>query len=226
MEHRSGGPDGLGLIFDVDGVIVDSNPVHVETWSAYLKRCGREVPPGFAERMFGRRNDEIVRDLFGPALSREEAVKHGEAKEALYRETMREVFARYLVPGVTSFVMQQHGRPLAVASNAEPANVHFVLEAAGLRGCFPVVVDGHQVDRPKPDPQIYLRAADLLGLPPGDCIVFEDTPTGVEAACRAGMRVVGVATTYRCLAGVDLTIGDFREPELQAWLRIQRASAA
>src|SRR5258708_36803838 len=103
---------------------------------------------------------------------------------------------------------------MAVASNAEPANLDMVLDGAGLRSHFRVVVDGQQVDRPKPFPDVYLRAAALLGVSPRKCIVFEDSPAGVEAGRSAGMRGVGVPTHSAALRDVDLPIRDFGDPKL------------
>jgi beta-phosphoglucomutase len=105
-----------------------------------------------------------------------------------------------------------------MATNAEPDNVEFLLEEAHLRPYFRAVVDGHQVPNPKPHPDIYLRTAELLGAHPRDCVVFEDSLPGIEAARAAGMAVVGVATTYPVLPGVDLRIRDFTSPDLEPWL--------
>jgi HAD superfamily hydrolase (TIGR01509 family) len=208
----------------MDGVIVDSNPVHTRAWETYNRRFGIEVE-GMAERMFGRRNDEIVRDFFGAGLSVVEVDAHGAAKERLYRELMRPLLPDALVPGVRQFLERHAGTPMGVASNAEPANVAFVLDAAGLRGFFRVVVDGHMVTRPKPDPEIYVLTAELLGSPPRDCIVFEDSEAGVSAARAAGMRVVGVRSTHRDLAGVDLAIDNFLSGDLEPWLASQQPAA-
>jgi beta-phosphoglucomutase len=92
------------------------------------------------------------------------------------------------------------------------------VEGAGLRRWFRAVVDGHQVARPKPWPDVYYKAAKLLGVDSEDCIVFEDSAAGVEAARRAGARVVGIATTCPQLAGVDLMVRDFLDSELERWL--------
>src|SRR5207248_1747731 len=118
------------------------------------------------ERMYGRRNDEIVRDFFGSALDPQTLAAHGAAKENLYREIMESRLNESLVPGVTDFLLRGAAAPAALATNAEPANVEFVLnrvliDNVPLRSCFRVVIDGHQVSRPKPDPEIYLRAAAL-----------------------------------------------------------------
>lgn len=205
----------------MDGVIIDSNPIHRQAWAAYNRRFGLETDAAMQERMYGRRNDDIVRDFFGPDLPPEQVRAHGAAKEALYRELLAATVADCLVPGVREFLVRHAACPLGLASNAEPANVAFVLEAAGLRPLFRVVVDGHQVERPKPDPEVFLFAARRLGLAPSQCIVFEDSHAGVQAARAAGMRTVGMRTTHRELPGADLTIDNFRSPELRPWLRAQ-----
>ncbi len=210
--------DGLAFIFDLDGVIVDSNPVHEQVWQEYLCLHGIRVDGDLAERMYGRRNDDIVRDLFGSHLTAEEVLAHGAAKEALYRETMRAQLAGRLVPGVREFLKAHAGRPTGLATNAEPANVEFILKVAGLQDYFCVVVDGHQIRRPKPDPEIYLRAAGLLGVAPFNCIVFEDSVAGVESARAAGARVVALTTTHPSLPQADLNVKDFLSPEFESWI--------
>ena len=208
----------LALILDMDGVIVDSNPVHREVWAAYNRRFGIETDEAMQKRMYGRRNDDIVRDFFGEHLTLEEVHAHGAAKERLFRETIGPVLNDALVPGLREFLERHRHQPLGLASNAEPENLEFLLDTARLRPYFWAVVDGHQVARPKPYPDIYLRAAELLGTPPKDCVVFEDSFTGIEAARAAGMAVVGVGTTHDELPGVDLEIRDFTSPALEPWL--------
>lgn len=205
-------------IFDLDGVIVDSMPVHTEAWLIYLRRLG--IPGDrLVERMHGRRNDEIVRDLFGGSLASEEVFAHGAAKERLYRELMAPRLAAHLVPGVAAFLGRHPEAPKGVASNAEPANIDFVLEGAGLGAHFPVRVSGHQVSKPKPDPEVYLRAAAQLGARPEECVIFEDSPAGLAAARGSGARVVAVNTARVSLRGADLLIDDFLDPGLEPWLR-------
>ena len=206
------------FIFDLDGVIVDSMPLHTESWLVYLKRLG--VPSErLVERMHGRRNDEIVRDLFGETLTADEVFEHGAAKERLYRELMAPRLTSYLVPGVAAFLERYRGVPKGVASNAEQENIELVLEGAGLRHYFDAVVDGHQVARPKPDPEIYARAFGLLGAQPQECIIFEDSPAGLAAARASGARVIAVNTARLELPDADLTVDDFLDPGLEPWLR-------
>ncbi len=118
------------------------------------------------------------------------------------------------------------GRRVGLATNAEPANVDFVLDGAGLRGYFRTIIDGHQVRHAKPHPEIYLRTAELLGVAPRNCIVFEDSVSGIAAARAAGTRIVGLRTTHEELPGVDLAIDDFSAAGLEAWVRAQLADAA
>lgn len=212
---------GMAMVLDMDGVIVDSNPMHTQAWVEYNRRCGIEIGEGLVERMYGRRNDQIVRDFFGPDLSPEEVAAHGAAKEKLYREMIEPRLGESLVPGVREFLQRHAGEALGLATNAERANVDFILDGAGLRAYFRMVVDGHQVQNPKPDPEIYLRAAKLLSTAPRNCIVFEDSFSGIEAARAAGARIVGVRTTHSELPGANLAIDDFLSPQLEPWLRAQ-----
>lgn len=207
----------------MDGVVVHSNPVHARAWRIYNRRFGIETDDGMLERMYGKHNDDIVRDYFGPGLTAGEAAAHGAAKERLYREIMAPIVDESLVPGVREFLARHAGLPMAVASNAEPANIALILDRSGLGGYFRAVVHGGMVSRPKPSPDVFLRAAAELGVPPAACIVFEDSLAGVEAARRAGMRTVGLRTTHTELPGVALEIDDFLSPDLQPWLEFQHS---
>jgi beta-phosphoglucomutase len=215
---------GMALVLDMDGVIVDSNPLHIAAWVEYNRRFGIDAGEALMERMYGRRNDEIVRDFFGPQLNAEEVATHGAAKEALYREMLKPKLSETFVPGVREFLERHSGQHVGLATNAEPANVDFILDGGGLRAYFRVIVDGHQVQHPKPHPEIYLRTAQLLSVAPRNCIVFEDSFSGVAAARAAGARVVGIRTTHRELPGADLAIDNFRNSQLgrlDTWLREQ-----
>jgi beta-phosphoglucomutase len=219
---------GIALVFDMDGVILDSNPTHREAWRLYNRRFGIETDDeAMQQRMYGRRNDEIVRDFFGAGLAPEEIIAHGAAKESLYREMMRPRLVESLVPGVTHLLQNCNGTSVGLATNAERANVDFLLdgvliEGVPLRNYFRAVVDGQQVSHPKPHPDIYLRVAELLGADPRNCIVFEDSHTGVQAARAAGARVVGLLTTHKEFKNIELSVDDFRSPELEKWLEAQK----
>jgi beta-phosphoglucomutase len=218
---RAGLHPEMAMIFDLDGVLVDSMPLHTEAWRQYLENMSLEVED-LETRMHGKRNPELVLDLIGGDLTEDAIFEHGAAKERLWRELMlKGGIHEYQVRGLTEFLERYKEVPKAIGSNAEPANIDFVLEHFDLKYFFDVVVDGHQVSRPKPYPDIYLKAAGLLGVKPANCIVFEDSPTGIEAGCAAGMRLVGVETTPTEFKGVDLHIKDFLNEELDAWLGAQ-----
>ena len=217
---------GLALIFDLDGVVVDSMPVHTLAWERYLERLGIHSPEIVAQ-MHGRRNDEIVR-MFVDSNTAEAVVHgHGAAKEQLFRDLIGADLASHLVPGLGEFLTSAAGTPLGVASNAEPANVNFVLDfvlnEAALRTHFQVVADGTAVERDKPFPDIYLHVAERLGVRAENCVVFEDSPVGILAARRAGMRVVGLLTHSESLDDTDISVKNFLAPELKPWLAQQHS---
>ena len=214
----------IALIFDMDGVIVDSNPMHRESWVAFNRRYGLETTDEMHQRMYGKRNDQIVRDFYGDGMAAEEVAARGRAKERLYREMMAGRTEEMLVPGLRAFLERHRDLPMGVGSNAEPENVAHVLDEAGLRRYFRAVVDGHQVHNPKPHPEVYLRVAELLETEPANCIVFEDSHSGAAAAVAAGMRVIGLCTTYVNLPGAVLTIDNFLSGDLESWLQAQMPS--
>lgn len=212
---------GVAAIFDVDGVLLDSNPLHLETWAAYLKRFGIAFTPEGRQQMYGKHNDSLVQMLFGEKLTDEEVRAHGAAKEALYRERMAGQIHDRVAPGLYDLLDRLRGAPLGVASNGEEKNVVFVLDRLGIQERFQVWLHGESMARPKPHPDVYLLAAEMLRTDPRNCIIFEDSYAGVESAKAAGSRVVGVTTTHSDLAA-GLLIHDFRDPKLEDWLRSQR----
>lgn len=206
----------------MDGVLVHSMPLHTLAWERYLAGLGIKVE-NLEQRMHGKRNSELVRDLIDANLPADVNFHHGAEKERLFREMMLEDgLAGYAIPGVLEFLERHKEVPKAVASNAEPENIDFVLEQFGLRPYFSITVNGMQVARPKPFPDVFLEAARQLNMPPQQCIVFEDSPTGVTAAIAAGMRVVGVETTPTTFHGIALKIKDFLDPGLDPWLKKQQ----
>lgn len=211
---------GLGLIFDLDGVIIDSMPFHQRAWQQYLEVTGIGAGDSL-DFMHGQRNEEIVRGLLGPGADLGTVIAHGAAKEQMYRDMLRERLGEQLVAGVADWLEHVAGAPIALATNAERANVDFVLDGGGLRSYFDAIVDGSQVEQPKPAPDVYLRAAELLEIPPRNCIVFEDSPVGVAAAIAAGMRVVGVLTHAAALEGIRFSIANFMDQRLDTWLSAQ-----
>lgn len=208
------------LIFDMDGVILDSNPLHRVAWDQYNRQHGVEMTEAMYRTMYGKRNDEIIRGFLGNHLTDAEVFEHGAAKERLYRQLMTPQVESALLPGLADFIRRQRDFPMAVATNGERANVDMALNGTGLAQFFEVIVTGADVVRPKPHPDIYLKAAELLHVAPENCIVFEDSHAGVQAGLSAGMRVVGISTTHEDLKGVDLIVKDFKDPKLQACVQL------
>lgn len=185
------------VIFDMDGVLVDSNPYHLAKWIEFLDHHKisykeEELP----EQILGKRNDTAFRYFLGPDLTPEETHRLSEEIE----ETFRRVFKPHAkpLPGLDALIKECHaaGIPMAVASSAVRSNIEFVVDALGYRPYFRTMVSGDEVTHAKPDPEIYLKAADHLGIDPADAVAFEDSYVGIGAVNNAGMKCVAIASTF------------------------------
>ena len=189
--------DTRAVIFDMDGVLVDSGAHHREAWKALIDELG-VVPaePDYWRLTIGRPSVEAVPLLLGREMSWAEAQRLAARKQEHYRRLAAAGPA--LVRGVATFVAELATRrvPRAVATSASRRDVDALLTQAGLRDRFEIVVTAEDVHRGKPDPEVYLLAARGLGVAPEHCLVFEDALVGVQAARRAGMRTIGVSTAH------------------------------
>ena len=186
----------MAFIFDMDGTIVDNMAFHTESWLAFFARRGKTYDPdAFFRETAGAQAREIMRERLGADLPEDEIAVLAQEKDVLYRE----MYAphRSAIRGFEGFVTaaRAQGVKLAVATSAPPANIVFTLDDMDLRRHFDTVVGAADVARGKPHPDVFLKAAEKLGVAPRDCIVFEDAPMGVEAARRAGMKAVVITTT-------------------------------
>jgi HAD superfamily hydrolase (TIGR01509 family) len=205
----------------MDGVLVDSNPFHLQKWIDLLNEHGIPYDPAALPiQILGSRNDTAFRLFFGPGLTREESRQLSEELEARFRRDFKP-HARPL-PGLESLIAGAHGAgiPMAVASSAMTKNVTFVVDALGFRPYFRALVTGDEVSHPKPDPEIYLKAAAKLGREPALSVAFEDSFVGIESAKRAGMKCVGIASTFlaeelRRQTPADLVVASFEELDLE-----------
>lgn len=182
-----------GVIFDIDGTVVDNHAHHEEAWRIWGERNNKPIDRAFyREHLYARTNDRIFRTLYGDAISQEEIERRAAEKEAIYREIYGPVMAP--MPGLIDLLtaLQHAGAPCAAASNAERVNVDFTIDGLKLRGFFRALLAREDVAHGKPEPDLFLLAAERLGLPPGRCRVFEDSSAGFEAARRAGMPVFAV----------------------------------
>jgi beta-phosphoglucomutase len=208
------------FLFDMDGVIVDSNPVHKIALKQFCRQHGHDLTEEqLREKIYGRTNKDWIPNVFG-AISKELARQYADEKEALFRELYRKDIAP--LAGLLSFLDQseQLGVPKAIATSAPRENVDFTLSLTGTEKYFSTILDESFVTRGKPDPEIYLKTAAALGFDPAQCIVFEDSLSGVLAGKAAGCKVVGVATTHTPeeLRETDLVIHDFTEITVAALL--------
>jgi HAD superfamily hydrolase (TIGR01509 family) len=201
-------------IFDMDGVLVDSGSHHRAAWKALLDELGESpVSPEFWRHTIGRPAEEAVPLVLGRAVPEDEARDFAYRKRELYLERARRGIQA--IPGVQAFVadLVECGVPRGVGTSATRRDVDRILRALGLRSHFDVVVSVEDVVWGKPDPEVYVLVARRLRVPPPACLVLEDSLVGLEAARRAGMRAVGVATAHdeRELrhAGAERVIGDF-----------------
>ena len=186
-----------GVIFDWDGVLVDSSRLHEESWLRLGQELGREMPEGFFPKSFGMKNDRVMQELLGWKDDPATLQRLADRKEELFRELVREKGVRVL-PGGFELVqaLQEEGVPVAVGSSTPRENIDCVLESLGRPVSFSALVTAEDVRHGKPDPEVFLKAAERLGLPPNRCVVVEDAHVGIEAAHRAGMPVLAVATTH------------------------------
>jgi len=185
------------FLFDLDGVVVDSNGLHVNSWIEVARRHGFECADPHHIGKCGLRTGAVIRDLLQWPVSEEEALRIGDEKEEIYREWIQSDGIRP-IPGVLPFIQEARrlGIPCAVGSSAPRQNVKICLDALHLQEAFDATVSGEDVQRGKPAPDIFLKAAGLIHAEPSHCLVFEDAPAGIEAAHTAGMRAIAVLTSH------------------------------
>jgi beta-phosphoglucomutase family hydrolase len=210
-------PSPKAYIFDMDGTIADSMPFHNDAWAALVKHLGltQVIDDEFFAWSAGRTNVEIFPRLLGRVASAQEMEQLAHQKEALYR---KESAASMLpIPGFEAFVqlLQARGVPMAVGTAAPPDNIVHILDRFKLRQYFAAIVGAADISKGKPDPEVFLKGAALLGVNPADCIVFEDAPLGIEAAYRAGMRCVVVTTALTKAQSSSLVNSD----HIVAWIK-------
>lgn len=199
----------LGAIFDWDGVIIDSSSHHEESWERLAKETGFALPEGHFKKGFGMKNEFIIPNVLNWTDRPEEIQKLSLRKEELYREILLDWGVTPL-PGVTGWLdkLRRRGIRCAIGSSTHRLNIETSLRMLGLEDCFSAIVSAEDVSHGKPDPEVFLIAAQRIGHSPSDCVVFEDALVGIEAAHRGGMKVVAVATTNRieALRSADLAV--------------------
>ena len=181
------------VLWDMDGTLVDSAEFHWQAWRDTMSREGSPITYEQFLATFGQRNDSILRQWLGEKATSELIQRIGDAKEALYRQHVRQQGIR-LLPGAWEWLHLLHrkGWGQAIASAAPRANIETILDVLQVRQCFQSIVSADDVHRGKPDPEVFLIAATKLGVAPKHCIVVEDAEHGIEAARAAGIKSIGV----------------------------------
>lgn len=201
-----------GAVFDFDGVIVDSHPLHVRAWKHFLDSVGKTVTE--EQLLFaldGRKRDDILRHFMGE-LEADQIIEYGLRKEQFFR---KEAVHVRTADGLLNFLedLQSEQLALAIASSGGKSRIYFLLDRLGLRKFFRAVVTGDEVEQGKPHPAVFLMAAHRLGVDPTEVMAFEDAVSGVQAARSAGMKCVGIAQLDRApillAAGANPVVPDF-----------------
>lgn len=189
--------DKYAVIFDMDGVIADTNPYHTKAFERFFDKYN--VPHSvadFEDHMYGKHNSYIMKHFFQREIAQDEFLQLEMEKEGLFRELYKE--KAEAIAGFVPFLHQlrENGFKTAVATSAPKANLDLIVDTLEIRTQMDSILTAEDVTKHKPDPQVYLKSADILGLPPENCLVFEDSYSGVTAGQAAGMEVVAVLSTH------------------------------
>ncbi len=208
----------VAVIFDWDGVVIDSHDQHEESWYRMAAENGLSVPKDFFKRSFGMRNPEVISKLAAWTNDPVTIQKLADQKEFLYRQIIKEKGVKP-IKGIPEFLklLKKSHIPTAVGSSSVLENITTVIEVIKLQSYFDVIVTGADVKRGKPDPEVFLKCAERLNISPSRCIVFEDAHVGIQAAKAAGMIAVAVTTTHprHTFREADYVIDDFYELDIQ-----------
>jgi len=204
----------IGVLFDWDGVVIDSSELHEQSWELLAAEIGKPLPPGHFKAGFGKKNQEIIPTILAWTQDPEQVRLIGERKEDLYRALVREKGV-HILPGARELLaaLREAGIPRAIGSSTPRSNLDAIFASTGLDQFFDAVVSGDDVKNGKPAPDVFLLAAGRLSLTPDQCVVLEDAHVGIEAAHRAGMKVVAVATTHPIeeLSAADAAVRSLEE---------------
>ncbi|WP_214228344.1 HAD family phosphatase [Pedobacter sp. B4-66] len=204
----------IAVIFDMDGVICHTNPYHSLAFREFFST--RNLAPTdeeFAHHMFGKSNSYILSHFLQRKIEGEELLQLEQEKEGLFRK----IYESHVEPidGLVEFIndLKNNGAKIGVATSAPYANLELILSNVAIRETLGSIMASEDVKKHKPDPEVYLTSAKNLGVSPNQCIVFEDSFSGITAALNAGMKVVGVLTSHTKeeLPPCDLYINDYKD---------------
>ena len=192
--------NAIGALFDWDGVIIDSHNQHEKSWSKLAEEENEVLPDNFFKMTFGMRNENIIPNFFGNCIdvtNQEEVTRLADRKEEIYREIIISDGIEPL-PGVRDLLQSLMSEEIAcsIASSTPIANIETVMGMIGLSDYFDAITAAEDVSNGKPNPEVFLKAAEKIKVDPKHCVVFEDAHVGIEAGLAANMQVIAVATTH------------------------------
>lgn len=200
------------LLFDLDGTLVNNMMVHHRAWQRKLKELGLDYSLERVKAEIHGVNLEILKNLFGDRFTPEEREQIAWDKEAAYRDIFAADFEANIVPGALDFIRQAHaaGIPMAIGTAGPKENAFFVIDRLGIGDLMGHIVHSGMVSKGKPHPEVFQQGADALGVDLNNCIIFEDSVTGAQAAQNAGCPVVVLTTTHQEEEFSALPVADFR----------------
>lgn len=201
------------VIFDMDGVLIDSGPAHLQSWHLLARELGAAVSDEQFAEQFGKPSRDIIRSLFGSELSDETVRAYDDRKERAFRELVRGRMPA--MPGAVELIrnLREAGYSLAIGSSGPPENIRLCIDELGCCQMFDTVISGMDVRAGKPHPEVFLLAGERLGVDPANCLVIEDAPAGIEAARRAKMKCIALVGSHKpaSLKSADLVIESLSE---------------
>ena len=187
--------NGLGVIFDMDGVLVDSYRPHLLSWQQAAREHGLDLSDAQFAATFGRTSRDIIHALWGERFNEAQMAAFDARKEQAYRDIIRDHFPEMDGAGDLVAALHAAGFRMAIGSSGPPENIAVVRAGLPHGELIDATVSGAEVRKGKPEPDVFLQAAGKLGLAPRCCAVIEDAPVGVEAARRAGMTAIAITGT-------------------------------
>ena len=202
------------VIFDFDGVICNTEPLHIRSWQILFARRGLDIPMAELEAGIGITDISLLQSIFAKRNIVAEPQEWQLQKRSIYLELLEESVEEF--PGAAALVKRLHkSRPLAIASSAWRSAIEVAVRKLCISRYFRVIVSKEDVTRHKPDPEVFLKAASKLGVEPGGCAVIEDSPAGIQAAKAAGMRCIAVTNSFppARLSDADLIVSSLEETD-------------
>ena len=214
--------DRKAIIFDMDGTIVDNMHIHLETWLSFLSNHNIHLDKDGFERQGHGNLTEIISRIFKLKKSDPEVMRLGQAKEQFYRESYQGRVEEISGFKKTVERLRQNGIGRALATMGDTPNIDIVVDTLNIRHYFESIIGGHEVENGKPHPEIFLKTLNRLELTPKDCIVIEDSISGIQAAINANIRVIGITTSHGheqlMDAGCFATISNYEDYDLTEFL--------